>query len=133
MNKKALLLNLRNQRRTGYNADRQAALRASKIQLGSSSSQEVSRAGIQKRQARRPLRPRLCIHAGECVRGLASVFNVSKKPWIDVMALSPRRLIDQDRKEGTMGVILEHPCRSGRFGWVFWVEPMPHGFRQLAG
>ena len=27
--------------------------------------------------------PAICIHAGECVRGLPSVFNVSKKPWID--------------------------------------------------
>ena len=28
--------------------------------------------------------PKICIHAGECVRGLPSVFDVSKKPWIDV-------------------------------------------------
>jgi uncharacterized Fe-S cluster protein YjdI len=26
--------------------------------------------------------PKICIHAGECVRGLPSVFNVSKKPWM---------------------------------------------------
>jgi uncharacterized Fe-S cluster protein YjdI len=28
--------------------------------------------------------PAICIHAGECVHGLPSVFNLSKKPWIDV-------------------------------------------------
>ena len=26
--------------------------------------------------------PGVCIHAGECVRGLPSVFNLSKKPWV---------------------------------------------------
>jgi uncharacterized Fe-S cluster protein YjdI len=26
---------------------------------------------------------RLCIHAAECVRGLPSVFDPAKKPWID--------------------------------------------------
>jgi uncharacterized Fe-S cluster protein YjdI len=34
--------------------------------------------------------PAICIHAGECVRGLPSVFNVSKKLWIDVNGASPR-------------------------------------------
>ena len=33
--------------------------------------------------------PAICIHAAECVRGLPSVFNVSKKPWIDVNGASP--------------------------------------------
>ena len=28
--------------------------------------------------------PAICIHAGECVRGLPSVFSLSRKPWIDV-------------------------------------------------
>jgi uncharacterized Fe-S cluster protein YjdI len=40
--------------------------------------------------------PAICIHAGECVRGLPSVFNVAKKPWIDVNGASPRgELIDR--------------------------------------
>jgi uncharacterized Fe-S cluster protein YjdI len=26
--------------------------------------------------------PRLCAHAGECVRGLPSVFDVQARPWI---------------------------------------------------
>jgi uncharacterized Fe-S cluster protein YjdI len=36
-----------------------------------------------------------CIHAGECVRGLPSVFNVSKKPWIDVNGASPAAIVEQ--------------------------------------
>lgn len=27
-------------------------------------------------------RPDICKHAGECVRGLPSVFNVNKNPWV---------------------------------------------------
>ena len=30
-----------------------------------------------------PYDPAICIYAGECMRGLPSVFDVSKKPWID--------------------------------------------------
>jgi uncharacterized Fe-S cluster protein YjdI len=26
----------------------------------------------------------VCSHSGECVKGLAAVFNVSQKPWINV-------------------------------------------------
>jgi uncharacterized Fe-S cluster protein YjdI len=28
--------------------------------------------------------PQVCTHAGECVKGLPAVFNVSQKPWINV-------------------------------------------------
>ena len=28
--------------------------------------------------------PDVCIHAAECVIGLPSVFNTSKKPWINI-------------------------------------------------
>jgi uncharacterized Fe-S cluster protein YjdI len=39
--------------------------------------------------------PKICIHAGECVRGLPSVFNVAKKPWIDVNGASQAAIIEQ--------------------------------------
>jgi uncharacterized Fe-S cluster protein YjdI len=39
--------------------------------------------------------PAICVHAGECVRGLPSVFNVSKEPWIDVNGASPAEIIEQ--------------------------------------
>ena len=41
--------------------------------------------------------PAVCIHAGECVRGLPSVFNLSRKPWIDVNGASPAAVIQQVR------------------------------------
>ena len=28
--------------------------------------------------------PRICIHSGECVTGLPSVFDTSARPWVDV-------------------------------------------------
>jgi uncharacterized Fe-S cluster protein YjdI len=31
--------------------------------------------------------PAICIHAGECVRGLPSVFNLSKKPCASAAAV----------------------------------------------
>jgi uncharacterized Fe-S cluster protein YjdI len=39
--------------------------------------------------------PAICIHAGECVRGLPSVFNLSRKPWIDVSGASVALVIEQ--------------------------------------
>ena len=39
--------------------------------------------------------PGVCIHAGECVRGLPSVFNLSKKPWVDVSGASAAAIIEQ--------------------------------------
>jgi uncharacterized Fe-S cluster protein YjdI len=39
--------------------------------------------------------PGICIHAAECVRGLPSVFDVSKKPWIDVNGAAPAAIIEQ--------------------------------------
>jgi uncharacterized Fe-S cluster protein YjdI len=35
--------------------------------------------------------PAICIHAGEWVRGLPSVFNLSRKPWIDINGASGGR------------------------------------------
>ncbi|WP_431559480.1 (4Fe-4S)-binding protein [Methyloceanibacter sp.] len=42
--------------------------------------------------------PKICIHAGECVRGLPSVFNVSKKPWIDVSGASADVIAEQVKR-----------------------------------
>ena len=42
--------------------------------------------------------PAICIHAGECVRGLASVFSLSRKPWIDVNAASVAAIIEQVKR-----------------------------------
>jgi uncharacterized Fe-S cluster protein YjdI len=42
--------------------------------------------------------PAICIHAGECVRGLSSVFDISKKPWINVNGASPDAIVDQIKR-----------------------------------
>ena len=42
--------------------------------------------------------PAICIHAGECVRGLLSVFSLSRKPWIDVNAATAAEIIEQVKR-----------------------------------
>jgi uncharacterized Fe-S cluster protein YjdI len=42
--------------------------------------------------------PKVCIHAGECVRGLPSVFDVSNKPWIDVNGAAVDAIIEQVKR-----------------------------------
>jgi uncharacterized Fe-S cluster protein YjdI len=39
--------------------------------------------------------PAICIHAGECVRGLPSVFSLPRKPWIDVNGAPAAAIIEQ--------------------------------------
>jgi uncharacterized Fe-S cluster protein YjdI len=39
--------------------------------------------------------PAICIHAGECIRGLPSVFSLSRKPWIDISGASAAAIIEQ--------------------------------------
>ena len=55
--------------------------------------------------------PGICIHAGACVRGLSSVFNVSKKPWIDVNGASPAAIIEQV-KECPSGALIYEVLRD---------------------
>lgn len=43
-------------------------------------------------------KPSLCIHSGNCVRGLGSVFNTQKRPWIDITAAQTDQIIDQVNK-----------------------------------
>jgi uncharacterized Fe-S cluster protein YjdI len=40
----------------------------------------------------------ICSHAGECVRGLPSVFDVTRTPWIDVNAASAEAIGDVVRR-----------------------------------
>lgn len=42
--------------------------------------------------------PAICIHAGECVRGLPSVFSLSRKPWIDVNGAPAAAIIEQVKR-----------------------------------
>ena len=39
--------------------------------------------------------PRVCTHSGECVRGLFEVFDVSKRPWVNLDGASRERVASQ--------------------------------------
>jgi uncharacterized Fe-S cluster protein YjdI len=41
--------------------------------------------------------PAICIHARECVRGLPSVFNLTRKPWITLSGAPTAAVIEQVR------------------------------------
>ncbi|HET9747292.1 MAG TPA: (4Fe-4S)-binding protein [Chitinophagaceae bacterium] len=42
--------------------------------------------------------PRLCIHSGNCFRGLPEVFKPSEKPWISPEGSATGKIIDQVKK-----------------------------------
>jgi len=42
--------------------------------------------------------PNTCIHAGECIRGLPTVFNLSKHPWIDVNGAPVHAIVEQVKR-----------------------------------
>lgn len=56
----------------------------------------------------------LCVHSTECVRGMASVFDTSKRPWINPTAADTPELATQLREvvarcpKGALQ-IMEHP------------------------
>jgi uncharacterized Fe-S cluster protein YjdI len=39
--------------------------------------------------------PKICIHAGDCVRGLPAVFDVAKRPWVNIDGASPEKIAEQ--------------------------------------
>lgn len=55
--------------------------------------------------------PHVCIHSARCVSGLPSVFDVKRRPWIDVDGAEAER-IDAQIKE----------CPSGALSFVA-IEP----------
>lgn len=42
--------------------------------------------------------PRVCTHSGECVRGLFDVFDVSKRPWVNLDRAPPDRIASQVKR-----------------------------------
>ncbi len=42
--------------------------------------------------------PKICIHSGVCVRGLRAVFDVGKRPWINVGAASAEAIAEQVKR-----------------------------------
>ena len=43
-------------------------------------------------------KPKLCIHAAECVKALPEVYKPNEKPWITAENATPDALIDQIKK-----------------------------------
>ena len=39
--------------------------------------------------------PRVCIHSGNCVRGLFAVFDVSRRPWVNLNGADADRIVAQ--------------------------------------
>jgi uncharacterized Fe-S cluster protein YjdI len=39
--------------------------------------------------------PHLCIHSGNCARGLPQVFNPRRRPWVDVTAATTAEIVAQ--------------------------------------
>ena len=42
--------------------------------------------------------PRVCAHSGICVRGLFDVFDVSKRPWVNLDGASPDKVVEQVKR-----------------------------------
>ncbi len=42
--------------------------------------------------------PRICTHSGNCVRGLRAVFDVNKRPWVNVGAATAETIAAQIEK-----------------------------------
>jgi len=58
-------------------------------------------------------KPGLCIHSGICAKGLALVFDPSRKPWIDISRSDTETIIEQVKK-----------CPSGALSYAT-VNPEP--------
>jgi uncharacterized Fe-S cluster protein YjdI len=80
------------------------------IQVSPSSSQEASRQQHKNDKLVVRYDPAICIHAGECVRGLPSVFSLSRKPWIDANGAPAAAIIEQVKR-----------CPSGALTYE-WLE-----------
>jgi uncharacterized Fe-S cluster protein YjdI len=42
--------------------------------------------------------PRVCTHSGNCVRGLFDVFDVSKRPWVNLEGAPPEKVVEQVKR-----------------------------------
>jgi len=43
-------------------------------------------------------KPEICIHSGNCARGLPDVFKPSERPWINAESTTTEKIIGQVRK-----------------------------------
>lgn len=68
-------------------------------------------ADIKKKYTRGELtvvwQPQICIHSAKCWKGLLPVFDPRRKPWIDMEAAEPERIMEQVEK-----------CPSGALSYI---------------
>lgn len=43
-------------------------------------------------------RPELCVHCKHCIEGLPAVFDLARRPWVDVNAASANEIREQVSK-----------------------------------
>ncbi|MBC8172335.1 MAG: (4Fe-4S)-binding protein [Chitinophagales bacterium] len=60
--------------------------------------------------------PKLCIHSGNCVRGLPMVFNYRLRPWITMGGANTEEIVRQVNK-----------CPSGALSFYFNQEQISPG------
>ncbi len=60
--------------------------------------------------------PKLCIHSGNCVRGLNSVFNTRKSPWINMEGADTETIIRQVDKcpSGALSYFINADIAEGK-------------------
>ncbi|MDX2046151.1 MAG: (4Fe-4S)-binding protein [Chitinophagaceae bacterium] len=61
-------------------------------------------------------KPEVCIHSAVCIKGLPGVFNVQRKPWIDMSLSDTKGIVEQVRK-----------CPSGALSYVMNEQPNNEG------
>ena len=56
----------------------------------------------------------LCIHSGNCVRGLPEVFDVRKKPWINPEGATTQQIVEQVKKcpSGALSYYMNDPAQT---------------------
>jgi uncharacterized Fe-S cluster protein YjdI len=56
----------------------------------------------------------LCIHSGNCARGLPDVFKPREKPWIHATCASTEKIIEQVKKcpSGALSFFMNEPTEE---------------------
>lgn len=55
----------------------------------------------------------ICTHAARCVKGLPAVFDITRKPWIDVSAASAEAIAAQVAKCPSRALKFERASKDG--------------------
>ena len=60
--------------------------------------------------------PELCIHSGNCVRGLPGVFKSKEKPWITPEGATTEKIIEQVNKcpSGALSYFMNEELKSNK-------------------